>query len=178
MFLLALVCGVAAAIAFYGTDPRGTGYIDKLLSLNIDNDFGRAFYVGSLVLVLIRSKLFQLQGADVGGEFFYNLGSQKAINSIVLRWIEWSNAFVERVLPKTYLEPNFDVSMLGFMKAIAVATSDANYRSYIEAQIKQIEQSTPAGPVSGTDANWQRYYRTITRLTLEVCGMRPLKRFQ
>jgi hypothetical protein len=178
VFLLAFVCGAVAAVAFYATNPHGTGFIDKLLSLNIENDYARAFYVGALILVLIRSKLFQLQGADVGGEYFYNLGSQKAINSIVLRWIEWSNAFVEKVLPKTYPNQNFDVTMLGFMKAIAAAASDAKYRSDIESQIQQIERSKPAGPVDANNSDWQRYYRTITRMTLEVCGTRPLRGFQ
>jgi hypothetical protein len=177
LLFLALICGLTAAAAFYFTDPKGTGYIDKLLSLNIDNNYARAFYVGALILVLIRSKLFQLQGADIGGEFFYNLGSQKAINSIVLRWIEWSNAFVEQVLPKTYVDPNFDVSMLGYIKAIAAAAADPKYRSDIESQIQQIGQSKPAVPIAATDPNWQRYYRTITRMTLEVCGSRPLRRY-
>jgi hypothetical protein len=176
MFVLAFVCGAAAGVAFYGTDPKGTGFIDKLLSLNIQNDYSRAFYVGTLVLVLIRSKLFQMQGADVGGEFFYNLGSQKAINSVVLRWVEWRDAFIEGVLPKTYSFANFDVAMLGYIKEIAAATTDAKYRSDIESQIKQIEGSKPGTPISAADPNWERYYRTITRMTLEVCGTRPLRR--
>lgn len=178
LFLLGLVCGLAAVAAFYFTDPKGTGYIDKLLSLNIDNNFARAFYVGALILVLIRSKLFQLQGADIGGEFFYNLGSQKAINSIVIRWIEWSNEFVAQVLPKTYLDPNFDVDMLGYMRGIAAAAADPKYRSDIESQIQQIAQSKPAGALVATDPNWQLYYKTITRMTLEVCGCRPLMRYR
>ena len=178
MFLLAFLCGAVAAVAFYATNPQGNGYIDTLLSLNIQNNYSRAIYVGALILVLIRSKLFQLQGADVGGEFFYSLGSQKAINSIVLRWIAWSDEFVERVLIKTYVEPNFDVSMFGYMKAIAAASSDPKYRSDVESQIQKIEGSKPAGAVNATDPNWQRYYRTITRMTLEVCGTLPLRKFQ
>jgi hypothetical protein len=178
LFFLALACGLAAAAAFYFTDPKGTGYIDKLLSLNIDNHYARAFYVGALILVLIRSKLFQLQGADVGGEFFYNLASQKAINSIVLRWVEWRDEFVGQVLPKTYLDPNFDTSMLGFMKEIAAAASDAKYRSDIESQIQQVTQSKPTSALDAADPNWQRYNRTITRMTLEVCGSRPLKKYR
>jgi hypothetical protein len=178
LLLLAFTCGLAAAAAFYFTNPKGTGYIDELLSLNIDNSYARAFYVGALILVLIRSKLFQLQGADIGGEFFYNLGSQKAINSIVLRWIEWRDEFVEQVLPKTYLDQDFDVSMLGYMRDIAAAAADPKYRSDIESQIQQITQSKPAGPLAAADPNWQRYYRTITRMTLEVCGSRPLRRYR
>jgi hypothetical protein len=68
--------------------------------------------------------------------------------------------------------------MLGYIKEIAAATSDANYRSDIETQIQQIEQSKPAGVVSDTDPNWQRYYRTITRMTLEVCGRRPFRKLR
>lgn len=176
MALLAVTCGLAAAVAFYTTTPNGTGYINKLLSLDIENDYARAVYVGALVLVLIRSKLFQVQGADVGGEFFYNLWSQKSINSIVLRWIEWRDEFVEKVLPKTYEDPNFDTTMLGFMKGIAAASADAKYRSDIETQITQLENSKPAGAIAAPDPNWQRYHRTITRMTLEVCGVRPLRR--
>jgi hypothetical protein len=178
MFVLALICGLAAAIAFYGTNPKGDGYIDKLLSLNIENNYARAFYVGALVLVLIRSKLFQLQGADVGGEFFYNMGSQKAINSIVLRWIEWRDAFVQQILPKTYSDPNYDATMLGYMRAIAAATADAKYRSDIESQIQKIEQQRPPGAPVAADPQWELYRKTITRMTLEVCGERPFKNFR
>ncbi len=177
LFLLALACGLVAAVAFYSTDPKGTGYIDKLLSLSIENDYVRAFYVGALILVLVRSKLFQLQGADIGGEFFYNLASQKAIDSIVLRWVEWRDEFIARVLPKTYLDPNFDTSMLGFMKEIAAAAADPKYRSDTESQIQKVTQSKPTNALAAADPNWQRYNRTITRMTLEVCGSRPLKKY-
>jgi hypothetical protein len=178
MFVLAALCGLGAAGAFLGTDPKGTGYIDKLLTLSIESHYVRAFYVGALVLVLIRSKLFQLQGADVGGEFFYNLGSQKALNSVVLRWIEWRDAFVNEVLPKTFAQPNYDTVMLDFMKEIARVTTDASYRSTIEAQIKQLEQAKPAGAPVAADRAWQLYHKAITRMTLEVCGTRPFKNYR
>jgi len=178
VLLLAVLCGLIAAIAFFGTDPNGTGYIDKLLTLNIDNHYVRAIYVGALVLVLIRSKLFQFQGSDVGGEFFYNLGSQKALNSVVLRWLEWRDAFVEQILSRTFSDPNYDTTMFGFMRAIAQVTADASYRSDIESQIQQIQQAKPPTPLSAADPGWQLYHRTVTRMTLEICGTRPFKTYQ
>lgn len=177
IFCLAVLCGLVAAIAFFGTDPKGTGFVDKLLTLNIESHYARAFYVGALVLVLIRSKLFQVQGADVGGEFFYNLGSQKAINSVVLRWIAWRDAFVEKILPKTFTDPNYDSNMIAFMKGIAAVTTEAAYRSTIESQLKEIAQGKPAGQPAAADPAWQLYYKTITRMTLEVCGTRPFKNY-
>jgi hypothetical protein len=178
MLLLAAVCGSAAALAFFGTNPKGEGYIDKLLTLSIENHYTRAFYVGALVLVLIRSKLFQLQGTDVGGEFFYNLGSQKALNSIVLRWIEWQDEFVARVVPQTFADPNCDATMFSFMKAIAEVTADASYRSNLEQQIQQLETGRPGGAPNSGDPSWQIYRRAVTRMALEVCGTRPFRNYR
>jgi hypothetical protein len=178
MFLLAITCGLAAAAAFFGTDPKGDGYIDKLLTLSIENSYTRAFYVGALILVLVRSKLFQLQGADVGGEFFYNLSSQKVLNSIVLRWLEWRDAYVAKILPKTFSDPSYDATMIGVMKAIAAVTIDAAYRSTIEQQIQELEKGKPATAPNAADQTWQTYHRAITRMALEVCGTRPFKSYR
>jgi len=178
MALLAALCGIVAAFAFLGTDPKGQGYIDKLLTLSIENHYTRAFYVGALILVLIRSKLFQLQGADVGGEFFYNLGSQKALNSIVMRWLEWRDSFVAKVLPRTFTDPSYDTKIIGFMRGIAAVTNDASYRSTIESQIKEIENSKPQTPISSVDPLWMTYHRVITRMGLEVCGKRPFRTYK
>lgn len=172
---LAVACGVVAGGAFLATDPNGSGYIDKLLTLNITNPYSRAFYVGALILVLIRSKLFQLQGADVGGEFFYNLGRERAIISVVVNWIQWRDGFVEAVLPKAFTVADYDRTMLGFMKAVANEIADGDYRASVESQIRQVEQGKPTTAPSTGDPAWQTYYKAITRMTLEVCGRRPFR---
>ena len=175
VLLLAGICALLAAAAFAATDGQGKSVIDKLLSLSIENPYGRAFWVGGMVLVLIRSKLFQLQGGDVGGEFFYNLGREKALGSVILRWLEWRDEFIARVLPATFTTANYDDTMLDRMKAIAAAASDAEYRAKVEAQIREIEGAKPATPVNSSDPAWILYHRTLTRMTLEVCGRRPFK---
>jgi hypothetical protein len=175
VFLLAGICAILAGVAFAATDGQGTSVIDKLLSLSIENPYGRGFAVGAAVLVLIRSKLFQLQGGDFGGEFFYSFGRDKALSSVILRWLEWRDAFIVSVLPKSFTTPNFDDTMLDRMKAIAAAASDAEYRAKIEAQIRQIEAAKPTTALNAADPAWILYYRTLTRMTLEVCGRRPFK---
>jgi hypothetical protein len=175
VFVLALVCAALAAIAYLTTNPEGTSYIDKLLTLNIANPYSRAFYVGTLVLVLIRSKLFQVQGVDVGGEYFYNRGREKALNSVILHWLDWRDAFVAQNLDRTFSIPDFDVSMLDRMKAIAAQAVDAEYRANVEAQIRQIESAKPPTAVDNADPAWRIYHRTVTRMTLEVCGRQPFK---
>lgn len=176
VLVLAAMCGLIAGGAFLVTDPGGDGYVDKLLTLNIANPYSRAFYVGALVLVLIRSKLFQLQGADVGGEFFYNLGRERAINSVILNWLQWRDAFVAATLPKAFPIVDYDRTMLGLMHAIATEITDSEYRANVESQIRQVEQARPTTPVNAADQQWQLYYKTITRMTLEICGQRPFKR--
>ena len=125
--------------------------------------------------MLIRSKIFQLQGADVGGEFFYNLGRERAINSVVLNWLQWRDAFVAAVVPKAFAVPEYDKTMLTFMKAIAKETTDSEYRANVESQITQVEQAKPTSVLNVNDPPWQLYYKTITRMTLEICGKRPFK---
>lgn len=176
VIMLAGVCGVVAGGAYLATDPTGAGYIDKLLTLNIANPYSRAFYVGALVLVLIRSKLFQLQGADVGGEFFYNLGRERAIISVVVNWIQWRDAFVAKILPRAFATADYDKTMINYMKAIANEITDGEYRASVESQIRQVEQGKPGTPApDAADSLWQTYYKTITRMTLEICGRRPFK---
>ena len=178
MLVLAVLCGAVAAGAYLWTDPKGTGPIDKLLTLNIQNDFGRAFYVGGCVLILIRSKLFQFQGGDFGGEYFYNLGSQKALQSVVMRWVEWRDAFVVRIVPQSFADPNYDTTMLNLMREVAAVIGDATYRSNVESQINQVQQQRPATLRAAADPEWLRYHTAITRMTLEICGRRPLRNYQ
>lgn len=175
ILFLAGISAIVAAAAFTATDGQGKSTIDKLLSLSIENPYGRGFAVGATVLVLIRSKLFQLQGGDFGGEFFYSFGREKALSSVILRWLEWRDAFILSVLPRTFTTPNYDDTMLDRMKAIAAAASDAEYRAKVEGQIRQVEAAKPTTPVNATDPVWILYYRTLTRMTLEVCGRRPFK---
>lgn len=173
IFLLAAICAILAGAAFTATDGKGGSTIDKLLSLSIENPYGRAVAVGGAVLVLVRSKLFQLQGGDFGGEFFYSFGRERALSSVILRWLDWRDRFIVAVLPRTFSVPNYDDVMLDRVKAIATAATDAEYRAKLEAQIRQVEAAKPTTPLSNTDPAWDRYYRTLTRMTLEVCGRRP-----
>jgi hypothetical protein len=68
--------------------------------------------------------------------------------------------------------------MIGFMKAIADVITDAKYRSDLEQQIQQLEAGRPAGAPNSGDQSWQTYRRTLTRMTLQVCGTRPFKNYR
>jgi hypothetical protein len=72
--LLAGVCGVIAAVAFHFTDGTGRSVIDNVLGLSQPNSYVRGICVGLTVLVLIRSKLSSIKGAEIGGELAYNGG--------------------------------------------------------------------------------------------------------
>lgn len=72
--VLALACGAVAAVAFNFTTGRGDTLIDSVLGLKQSNPYLRGLCVGLTVLVLIRSKLSSIKGAEIGGELAYNSG--------------------------------------------------------------------------------------------------------
>jgi H+/Cl- antiporter ClcA len=81
-WVLCIVCGVVAGIAYHFTSNQGNTFLDAVLGLDQKNPVLRGACVGLTVLVLIRSKVFALKGADVGGEYFYDWGRSWVMQSI------------------------------------------------------------------------------------------------
>jgi hypothetical protein len=175
VLLLACFCGLIAATAYFWTDPKGESWIDHLLTLQIENPYSRALYVGAAVLVLIRSQLFQLKGINFGAEAIYTRAREKALNKVTLHWLDWRDKFVADNIERTFAVPDFDTRMVNRMKAIAAQSSDSDYRATVERQVAAVETKRPSGARASTDQVWKTYHETITTMTLDICGTQPFK---
>lgn len=176
VFSLASGCGALAGLAYLCTDPKGEGYVSKLLTLSIENPYGRAANVGMLVLVLIRSRLFQFQGTDIGGEFFYSEARVRAIKAVILRWSQFREQFLSRHLDRTFAVPDYADKVLDRL-SLVMQGADDDYRRSIESQIAAIRNDAPKTPANPDDPLWRTYHRAVTGLALTNCGAKALEDF-
>jgi hypothetical protein len=169
--VFALVCGSVAAIAFFFTDGRGDSLVDSILGLKQANPLLRGLCVGLTVLVLIRSKLSSIQGAEIGGELVYNSGRVWVMRSLNSDWRNFKNKFNGRNLA-TALQtpsPDYENRLLEEVREI-IKVQPEDYRGFVESQIANVLQSRPAVGFDPAKIEWQNYYRTLNNLALDYAG--------
>lgn len=76
------LCGSAACVAYGLTDPSGTNVISTALTLKAQNALLRGLAVGATVLILLRSRLFNIQDSGFGGEAIYTLLRSLALQAV------------------------------------------------------------------------------------------------
>jgi hypothetical protein len=165
----ALACGLVAAVAFEFTDGRGDTLIDSVLGLKQANPYLRGLSVGLTVLVLIRSKLSSIKGAEIGGELVYNAGRLLVMASLNSRWRKFKSNFNQRNLTKALATPDYENRLLIELRE-AIKIQPEDYRVFVEGQIKNVQQSLPKSAFNASALDWQNYYRTITNLALDCAG--------
>jgi hypothetical protein len=172
--ILAVACGAVAAIAFSFTDGKGDTLIDSVLGLKQPNPYLRGLCVGLTVLVLIRSKLSSIKGAEIGGELAYNSGRVWVMQALNQRWRTFKSHFYERNKAKAFLMLDYeDQVIFNVREEIKIRPED--YRVFVESQIKNVQQSKPKVAFDATRLDWQTYYRTLTNLALDYAGATVFK---
>jgi len=167
--VFALVCGLIAGFAFQFTDGKGDTLVDSVLGLKQANPLLRGISVGLTVLVLIRSKLSSIKGAEIGGELLYNSGRVWVMQSLNRRWIAFKSTFNRKNLDAALRFPGFEDRLLTELRqSIQVETEE--YRQFVDGQIRNVQQSKPALPLDVTNLQWQTYYRTLINLALDYAG--------
>jgi hypothetical protein len=167
--VLALACGAVAAIAFSFTNGKGDTLIDSVLGLKQSNPYLRGLCVGLTVLVLIRSKISSIKGAEIGGELAYNAGRVWVMQALNQRWRTFKSTFYERNKAKA-------LSIIDYEDRVVTEVRDAikirpeDYRVFVESQIKNVQQSKPQVVFDSARLDWQTYYRTLTNLALDYAG--------
>jgi hypothetical protein len=165
----ALACGVVAAVAFQFTDGRGDTLIDSILGLRQANAYLRGLSVGLTVLVLIRSKLSSIKGAEIGGELVYNTGRLWVMSSLNSRWRKFKSNFNQRNLTKALATPDYENLLFTELRE-AIKIQPEDYRLFVDGQIRNVQQSRPQTAFHGAAIDWQNYYRTITNIALDYAG--------
>jgi len=167
--LFAVACGLVAAVAFRFTDDRGDTLVDSILGLKQTNPYLRGVSVGLTVLVLIRSKLSSIKGAEVGGELVYNAGRVWVMQSLNSRWRKFKSAFNQRNLTKALAAQDYENQLFTQLRE-AMRVQPEDFRVFVESQIKNVQQSRPQSAFNAAMLDWQTYYRTITNLALDYAG--------
>jgi hypothetical protein len=167
--LLAGVCGAIAAIAFHFTDGTGHSVIDNVLGFAQPNPYLRGVYVGLTVLVLIRSKLSSIKGAEIGGELAYNGGRVWVMQSLNSRWQTFKSGFNRRNQAKALATPDYENQLVDQLRQ-GIRIQPEEFRVFVESQIKNVQQSRPKVAFDPARIEWQVYYRTLTNLALDYAG--------
>ncbi len=169
--IFALACGLVAAVAFFFTDAKGDSLIDSLLGLKQSNPLLRGLCVGLTVLILIRSKLSSIQGAEIGGELVYNSGRVWVMQSLNADWRNFKNTFNANNLTLALKtpSPNYESRLLEEVRAV-IKVQPEDYRGFVESQITNVVSSRPTIGFDPGAVEWQTYYRTLNNLALDYAG--------
>jgi len=169
---VALACGLVAAVAFFFTNGRGDSLVDSVLSLKQTNPYLRGLSVGLMVLVLIRSKLSNFEGAAIGGEWAYNKGREWVVESLNTKWWAFKTAYCNRNLPSalaSFPDPAFETQVLAGIQAI-IQVKPQLYQVFVQSQITNVVKSRPSIPFDPASVQWEIYYRTLMNLALDYAG--------
>lgn len=166
---LAVLCGVVAVIAYCFTNGSGSTTVDAVLGMHQRNDYLRGLCVGLMVLVLIRSKLSSIKGAEIGGELVYNTGRVWVMRTVNQRWRTFKAEFYERNKTKLLAIPEYDDRAIEELRE-TIKTQPEEYREFVETQIGNIKRSRPVNAFDAGALPWQTYYRTVTNLALDYGG--------
>ena len=167
--LLAGVCGVVAAVAFHFTDGTGRSVIDNVLGLSQPNSYVRGICVGLTVLVLIRSKLSSIKGAEIGGELADNGGRVWVMTALNSRWQTFKSGFNRRNQAKALATPDYENQLVEQLRQ-AIRIQPEEFRVFVESQIKNVQQNRPKVDFDPARLDWQTYYGTLTKLALDYAG--------
>jgi hypothetical protein len=166
---LALLCGTVAAVAFTFTSDKGDSLVDSVLGLKQSNPYLRGLSVGLTVLVLIRSKISSVKGAEIGGELAYNSGRVWVMQSLNTRWQTLKAEFNHRNQAAALAIPGYEGQLLTELSG-AIRVQPEEFRTFVDSQIKNVQASRPTVPFAAADLVWQTYYRTLTNLALDYAG--------
>ncbi len=166
---LALLCGIVAAVAFTFTTGRGDTLVDSILGLQQPNPYVRGLCVGLTVLVLIRSKISSIKGAEIGGELAYNAGRVWVMQALNTKWRSVKAKFNQRNQSKALTTPDYENRLLTELRE-AIKVQPEDFRVFVESQIKNVQQSRPQIAFDANRLDWQTYYRTLTNMALDYAG--------
>lgn len=164
-----VLCGIVAVIAFSFTDDRGDTLIDSVLGLKLANPLARGAAVGLTVLVLIRSKLSSIKGAEIGGELVYNKGRIAVMQSLNSKWRAYKARFNKLNLETALATADYENRLLVELRE-SIQVQPEDFRTFVESQIQNVLHNKPPGVVDPAQFNWRSYYRTLTNLALDYSG--------
>jgi hypothetical protein len=154
---------------FTFTTGKGDSLVDSVLGLQQPNPYVRGLCVGLTVLVLIRSKISSIKGAEIGGELAYNAGRVWVMQALNSKWRSFKSKFNQRNQNKALTTLDYENRLITELRE-AIKVQPEDFRVFVESQIRNVQQSRPPAAFDATRIEWQTYYRTITNLALDYAG--------
>lgn len=173
---LAILCGGCAVLAFALTDPAGNDVISTAITLKQSNPILRGIAVGAMVLVLLRSKLFNVQDSGLGGEAIYTLLRSLALQSVNDTRTQQRTTFLNANISAAFAIPNYFMQLESTITA-AMRVRSAELQQRAADEVKAVKANIPTTPMAQTDVAWSNYYHSMTGICFDYCGPAVLKSF-
>lgn len=171
---LSALCGAFAALAFGLTDPAGTDVVNTAITLKQDNPIMRGLPVGATVLVILRSKLFNVQDSGLGGEAIYTLLRSLALQSVNDARTQQRNAFLNANIDAAFNIPTYFTQLENTITA-SMQTKPAELKQRAADEIRAVRGNAPAPPMDRANEEWCIYYYSMTGICFDYCGPSVLR---
>jgi hypothetical protein len=173
---LSALCGAIAVIAFGVTSPEGTDVISTAITLKQTNPISRGLVVGATVLVIIRSKLFNIKDSGFGGEAIYTLLRSLAIQSVTDKHAQNRTKFLNTNISAAFAIPTY-FTQLESSITVAMMPRSPELKQRASDELKAVKASAPTAPMAQTDVTWSNYYYSMTGICYDYCGPGVLKTY-
>jgi hypothetical protein len=150
ILMLCALCGAFACVAYGFTDPTGTDVISTAITLKAQNPLLRGIAVGGTVLVLLRSKLFNIQDSGFGGEFIYTLLRSLAMQAVNDHRTMQRDRFLDLNIDAAFAIPGYFFRLQRQMDA-SLATRPPDYQKRVRDEIAAVRPNAPRTPMNRND---------------------------
>src|SRR5207249_4190821 len=159
--MLCALCGAFASIAYGFTDPTGTDVISTAITLKAQNPLLRGIAVGATVLILLRSKLFNIQDSGFGGEAVYMLLRSLAMQAVNDYRTRQRDRFLDLNIDAAFAIPTYFLRLQGQINA-SLRTRPPDYQKRVRDEIAAVTSKVPTSPMDRNNPYWEDFYRSYT----------------
>ena len=165
---LAVVCGAIAALACWASRLYPSSVLSTVLTLDYQDPF-RGLVVGASVLILLRSKVFNIQDSSFGGDYLYQLARDSAIHDVNSKWTIVRGRFQNLNIDAALQDRQFEANATALIAANIRARPN-NIQVRINETLIGVTENRPVVPFKASSPPWIVYYRALIGVALDGCG--------
>jgi hypothetical protein len=129
-----------------------------------------------MILVIIRSKVFNFQDSSVGGEAIYTLLRSLALQAVNDTRTRQRTTFLNANIGAAFAIANYFTQLENTIVA-AMQMRPLELRQRAANEVKVVKTSIPPVPMSQADVGWSNCYYSMTGVCFDYCGPAVLKTF-
>ncbi len=174
VLLVSVGCGAIAAVACWlsGTNPDGV--LSTILTVKTSDPW-RGLVVGASVLILLRSKLFNIQDSPFGGDFLYRFFQTNAVQDVNRKWFAMKKRFKEQTIDAA-LEISTFKADIDAAVAIWIENRPQKLKDSIDDKLKHLRSKRPTAVFAAADPAWKVHYLGLIDVALDAGGPVELRR--